>query len=128
MGMVAIRRGRLPSTPPPHPTHGVSHYRPHPLTRSPRIQIWKNGRQLPLGRLFLWEGCAACQTMPRADVSVSTYVKATGDTECMHGTVGGFDVLVMDEYVRRSGSGRRAGLGGVLGAMVVIVAVGVAIF
>ncbi|RSH81944.1 uncharacterized protein EHS24_008141 [Apiotrichum porosum] len=36
------------------------------------IQIWKDGRQLPLGKLFLWEGCAACQTMPRADVSVST--------------------------------------------------------
>lgn len=75
------------------------------------MQIWRDGKQLNLGRLFLWEGCAACQTMPRADVSVGVYVRATGDKLCQRGTVGGFDVLVMDERVRKSAAERVGGVG-----------------
>jgi len=80
-----------------------------PLT--PRVEIWSQGRKLNLPQLFLFEACAACASMPRADVSVGTYVQATGDKDCLRGTVGGFDVLVLDKKVPVSGTSRRHGAG-----------------
>jgi hypothetical protein len=82
-----------------------------PLTY--RVQIWQNGRKLPLPQLFLYEACQACAEMPRADVSVGTYVAATGDDACQRGTAGGFDVLVLEKRVRVSAAARAAGVGGV---------------
>jgi hypothetical protein len=60
------------------------------------------------GPFFLWEGCQACATLPRIDVSLNAYIAATGDSECHRGTVGGFDVYVMDNFVRRASAGRIA--------------------
>lgn len=89
-----------------------------------RIQIWSKGRKLNTGTLFLWEGCAACESMPRADVSVGTYIKATGDKDCTRGTMGGFDVLVLEHKVHTSSVGRlrpAVGIALVLGLLVVLV-------
>lgn len=72
-----------------------------------RVQIWRGGRRVQLPTLFLYEACAACASMPRADVSVGTYIAATGDRFCERGTVGGFDVLVLDRKVMVRGAGNR---------------------
>lgn len=58
------------------------------------------------GPFFLWEGCQACAEMPRIDLSLNGYIAATGDKNCARGTVGGFDVHVMDNFVRRAGAAR----------------------
>lgn len=82
-----------------------------------RVQIWRDGRKLNLPTLFLYEACAACAEMPRADVSVGTYIRATGDDECARGTVGGFDVLVLDNRIRVSAARAvEVGVWSVLGA------------
>lgn len=60
------------------------------------------------GPFFLWDGCQACATLPRIDLSLRGYVAATGDDTCARGTVGGFDVYVMDNHVIRSGARIRA--------------------
>lgn len=59
--------------------------------------------------------------MRRADVSVGTYISATGDKECARGTVGGFDVLVLDKKVDVSGARRRMEVGALLAALVAAV-------
>ncbi|GMK59670.1 hypothetical protein CspeluHIS016_0802760 [Cutaneotrichosporon spelunceum] len=72
------------------------------------VQIWKDGKQVKIkgGPFFLWEGCQACATLPRIDVSLNAYVAATGDKECHRGTMGSYDVYVMDNFVRRASSDR----------------------
>ncbi|BEJ10702.1 hypothetical protein CspHIS471_0101240 [Cutaneotrichosporon sp. HIS471] len=72
------------------------------------VQIWKDGVQIKMkgGPFFLWEGCQACATLPRIDLSLNAYIAATGDKECHRGTVGSYDVYVMENFVRRASAGR----------------------
>ncbi|BEI79631.1 hypothetical protein CcaverHIS002_0101600 [Cutaneotrichosporon cavernicola] len=72
------------------------------------VQIWKDGVQIKMkgGPFFLWEGCQACASLPRIDLSLNAYIAATGDKECHRGTVGSYDVYVMDNFVRRASAGR----------------------
>ncbi|TXT08820.1 hypothetical protein VHUM_02948 [Vanrija humicola] len=74
------------------------------------VQIWKDGKQIHLrngggGPFVLWEACQACITLPRIDMSVEGYMAASGDTQCLNGVVGGFEVRVMDNFVLRAGAG-----------------------
>jgi hypothetical protein len=84
------------------------------------VQIWQNGAKLPLPTLFLYEGCAACAEMPRADVSVGTYIAATGDKTCTRGTVGGFDVLVLERKVVSAAAGLHASASVAIAAVVTL--------
>lgn len=74
------------------------------------------------GPFFLWEGCQACAELPRIDLSLNGYIAATGDKNCDRGTVGGFDVHVMDNFVRRAGAGRIGASPLVVGAAAVALA------
>lgn len=91
-----------------------------------RLQLFRGGKQIsiPDGPFFLWEGCQACATLPRVDLSVMGYVAVSGDDQCLRGTVPGIEVRMMDNYIHRGSLSSAGRLGADSGAVILAAILG----